>query len=143
MLQLVRTKKKPDGSEEEQERWINENLLEDVDLDHQNEVMTETAEASSDLTMPLIRYQKEWLAWALKQENSVIRGGILADEMGMGKTIQAIALVLAKREIHQMICEPDEPSPAPSSSMVLPAIRGTLVVCYNNISEKIIIIMVL
>ena len=49
--------------------------------------------------------------------------------MGMGKTIQAIALVLAKREIHQMICEPDEPSPAPSSSMVLPAIRGTLVVC--------------
>ncbi|XP_061356483.1 ATP-dependent helicase rhp16 isoform X2 [Gastrolobium bilobum] len=115
--------------EEEQEKWIDENLLEDVIIDHQSEVMNETAEPSSDLTMPLLRYQNEWLAWALKQENSATRGGILADEMGMGKTIQAIALVLAKREFHQMSCEPDEPSPSPESSRVLPMIKGTLVIC--------------
>lgn len=113
--------------EEEQERWIDENLSEDVSLDHQSEVMNETAEASSDLTVPLLRYQREWLAWALKQENSATRGGILADEMGMGKTIQAIALVLAKRELHQMSCEPDVPSHSPESSK--PSIKGTLVVC--------------
>ena len=115
--------------EEEQEKWIDENLSEDVHLDHQNEVLNDTAEPSSDLTMPLLRYQKEWLAWALRQEDSASRGGILADEMGMGKTIQAIALVLAKREFHQMICEPDEPSPSAGSSKVLPAIKGTLVIC--------------
>jgi hypothetical protein len=33
-------------------------------------------------------YFQEWLAWAIDQENGSVRGGILADEMGMGKTIQ-------------------------------------------------------
>ena len=94
--------------EEEHDKWIDMNLTEDVDLDHQNELVSETADAPSDLIMPLLRYQKEWLAWALKQEESTTRGGILADEMGMGKTIQAIALVLSKREISQKICEPKE-----------------------------------
>ncbi|KAK7261116.1 hypothetical protein RIF29_27420 [Crotalaria pallida] len=115
--------------EEEHKRWINENTLEDVKLDDQSDIMNGTAEASSDLTMPLRRYQKEWLFWALKQENSEFRGGILADEMGMGKTIQSIALVLAKRELHQMSCEPDESIPSPGSSKVVPVIKGTLVIC--------------
>lgn len=115
--------------EEQHERWIDENLSKDADLDHQSELMNETAEASSELTMPLLRYQKEWLAWALKQESSAVRGGILADEMGMGKTIQAIALVLAKREFQRIAPEPDDPSSLPGSSTVLPVIKGTLVIC--------------
>ena len=41
-------------------------------------------EPPAELLMPLLPYQKEFLAWAVGQECSNIRGGILADEMGMG-----------------------------------------------------------
>ncbi|KAH0755045.1 hypothetical protein KY290_025315 [Solanum tuberosum] len=86
--------------------------------------MTETAEQPFDLIIPLLRYQNEWLAWALKQEESIARGSILAGDMGMGKTVQAIALVLAKREIGQAISDSGLLSPAP---YILPAVKGTLI----------------
>lgn len=40
------------------------------------------------LLVQLLPYQKEFLAWAIQQEQGAAKGGILADEMGMGKTIQ-------------------------------------------------------
>ncbi len=45
-------------------------------------------EAPGEIVAVLLPYQKEFLAWAVGQERSSVRGGILADEMGMGKTLQ-------------------------------------------------------
>eukprot|EP01041_Mallomonas_annulata_P005925 gene5925-11955_t len=56
-----------------------------------------TMDAPRDLLMPLLPFQKEGLGWMVHQEGTDIRGGILADEMGMGKTIQAVSLILANR----------------------------------------------
>ncbi len=58
---------------------------------------TEPLETPSELLMPLLPYQNEGLGWLRNQENTEFRGGILADEMGMGKTIQAIGLMLIHR----------------------------------------------
>ncbi|XP_043688463.1 ATP-dependent helicase rhp16-like [Telopea speciosissima] len=113
----------------ENEKWIDAHEKGNAKSDQVDKEMDEIAEPPPDLLIPLLRYQKEWLAWALKQEESEITGGILADEMGMGKTIQAIALVLAKRAIHRSTCGSSEPSPSPSSSTVLPETKCTLVIC--------------
>lgn len=49
------------------------------------------------LSLQLLPFQLEGLDWLLKQEQQErFSGGILADEMGMGKTIQTIALLLAE-----------------------------------------------
>ncbi|KAG6404813.1 hypothetical protein SASPL_132389 [Salvia splendens] len=103
--------------EQENDRWIEENWQTDFDQVNQNEIRI-TVEPSDDLIIPLLRYQKEWLAWALGQEESSAQGGILADEMGMGKTLQAIALVLFKRSISKG-----------SFPTKLRQIKGTLVIC--------------
>ncbi|XP_068647111.1 DNA repair protein RAD16 isoform X2 [Aristolochia californica] len=111
--------------QQENENWLNAHENDDFDLEGADElILPETAEASSDLVLPLLRFQKEWLAWALKQENSEVKGGILADEMGMGKTIQAISLVITSRSIRsecgESLC---------TSSSSLPKIKSTLVIC--------------
>ncbi|GIX61280.1 DNA repair protein rhp16, putative [Babesia caballi] len=52
-----------------------------------------------ELLVPLLPFQKDGVTWMYHQEKGPMKGGILADEMGMGKTIQAVALlVTAKRE---------------------------------------------
>ena len=45
-------------------------------------------EPPADMLMPLLPFQKQWLAWSLKQEHGFIKGGILADEMGMGTSVR-------------------------------------------------------
>lgn len=45
-------------------------------------------EQPEEILVPLLPYQRQFLAWGVSQEQSSVRGGILADEMGMGKTLQ-------------------------------------------------------
>ncbi|KAK6539075.1 hypothetical protein TWF694_010616 [Orbilia ellipsospora] len=47
------------------------------------------------LKVTLLPHQIRGLAWLLKQEDSKVKGGILADDMGLGKTIQSISLILS------------------------------------------------
>ena len=51
------------------------------------------AEQPPELLSTLLPFQRESLTWMKQQEASMFRGGLLADEMGMGKTVQAIAYV--------------------------------------------------
>ncbi|AAS50514.1 AAR147Wp [Eremothecium gossypii ATCC 10895] len=50
-----------------------------------------------DMTVNLLKHQRQGLYWLLKTESSKFKGGLLADDMGLGKTVQAIALMLANR----------------------------------------------
>ncbi|PLW50416.1 hypothetical protein PCANC_07582 [Puccinia coronata f. sp. avenae] len=55
------------------------------------------AEQPDGLDLTLLPFQLEGLYWMKKQEAGPWSGGVLADEMGMGKTIQTIALILSDR----------------------------------------------
>ncbi|WWD20072.1 hypothetical protein CI109_104546 [Kwoniella shandongensis] len=73
--------------------------LEDVWGDLQTKVVPVkpiTMEAHPSLKLTLLPFQKESLYWMKKQEEGPWKGGMLADEMGMGKTIQTIALLLSE-----------------------------------------------
>ncbi|KAF0709610.1 Aste57867_5835 [Aphanomyces stellatus] len=73
------------------------------------------AKPSPYLTAQLLPYQQEGLAWMKAQEASRYKGGILADEMGMGKTIQAISLMLENVKVKR------------STGMLMGG--GTLIIC--------------
>ncbi|KAL7518437.1 hypothetical protein ACHAWX_003261 [Stephanocyclus meneghinianus] len=63
------------------------------------------------LSATLLPFQIEGFSWMRHQEvKSDIRGGILADEMGMGKTIQTIATILDNRPKLQH-CKPGTKHP--------------------------------
>ncbi|OQR86378.1 DNA repair protein [Achlya hypogyna] len=72
------------------------------------------------LTASLLPYQQEGLAWMVNQEAGPYRGGILADEMGMGKTIQAISCFLEQVRL-------DPADPMYQANGLLPG--GTLIIC--------------
>ena len=116
--------------EKENETFLNCCEIKNHLMNFGDEVILEPTEAPPHFLVPLLSHQKEWLTWALKQEESPFRGGLLADEAGMGKTIQAIALVLAKKPIHRIDAGPCEALPSSSSQTAeLPETRCTLIIC--------------
>lgn len=58
-------------------------------------VKVERAAQPENMNIKLLPFQLEGLNWLLKQEDGEFGGGVLADEMGMGKTIQTIALFMS------------------------------------------------
>ncbi|EMG46691.1 DNA repair protein RAD16 [Candida maltosa Xu316] len=66
-------------------------------LESTPKITPERAEHPPGMTIKLLPFQLEGLNWLIKQEDGVFQGGILADEMGMGKTIQTIALFMQDR----------------------------------------------
>ncbi len=56
-------------------------------LEAQAADLLELAETPADLKVTLYDYQRQGLAWLLKREKSFPSGGILADQMGLGKTV--------------------------------------------------------
>ena len=69
--------------------------LKDVftDLRETDTITPERAEHPPGMTIKLLPFQLEGLNWLVKQEDGRFQGGVLADEMGMGKTIQTIGLL--------------------------------------------------
>ncbi|KAH8555022.1 SNF2 family N-terminal domain-containing protein [Umbelopsis sp. PMI_123] len=65
------------------------------DLENSFQAKPIPVDQPKDLVLPLLPFQKEGVGWMRDQEKSPdFKGGILADEMGMGKTIQTIAMLL-------------------------------------------------
>ena len=53
------------------------------------------AEQPPGISRKLKSFQLEGLSWMTRQEKSRWKGGLLGDEMGMGKTIQAVSLIMS------------------------------------------------
>ncbi|PWN50217.1 hypothetical protein IE53DRAFT_316204 [Violaceomyces palustris] len=64
------------------------------------------AEQPKGLNIKLLPFQLEGLDWLTRQEKGPWKGGMLADEMGMGKTIQMISLMLSDRKKPNLVVAP-------------------------------------
>ncbi|KAI9724409.1 MAG: hypothetical protein M1812_000477 [Candelaria pacifica] len=53
------------------------------------------AKQPESINRQLKSFQLEGLNWMIEQEKSQWKGGLLGDEMGMGKTIQAVSLIMS------------------------------------------------
>ncbi|KAJ1018900.1 hypothetical protein NDA16_004703 [Ustilago loliicola] len=69
-------------------------------------IKPEEAEQPPGLNIKLLPFQREGLYWMTRQEQGTWKGGMLADEMGMGKTIQMISLMLSDRKKPCLVVAP-------------------------------------
>ncbi|KAL0081124.1 SNF2 family N-terminal domain-containing protein [Phycomyces blakesleeanus] len=61
----------------------------------------------AELSLDLLPFQKYGIGWMVQQEKlNDFKGGVLADEMGMGKTIQTIALLLSDKKKPNLVIAP-------------------------------------
>ncbi|KAF9884115.1 DNA repair protein rad16 [Aspergillus nanangensis] len=66
-----------------------------VDLRNAPPITPVAAKQPSGISRTLKSFQLEGLDWMMQQEKSQYKGGLLGDEMGMGKTIQAVSLLMS------------------------------------------------
>ncbi|KAJ5124593.1 Zinc finger RING-type [Penicillium bovifimosum] len=78
-------------------------------LKSQPTIQPKPAKQPASITRKLKPFQLEGLNWMIEQEKTQYRGGLLGDEMGMGKTIQAVSLIMS-----------DFPQPDPTLVLVPP-----------------------
>ena len=93
----------------------------------------EQMEPPAEMLMSLLPFQKEFLAWAVSQERGEIRGGILADEMGMGKTIQVLSFVM-----HAMLVL-EYCKAFPSAGAATDSISLTCTLCLRGLSPNFLV----
>lgn len=69
---------------------------------------TQMAEQPASINRRLKPFQLEGLSWMIRQEQTHYKGGLLGDEMGMGKTIQAVSLIMSDYPAKQptLVCVP-------------------------------------
>jgi len=69
---------------------------------------TEKAEQPRSISRRLKPFQLEGLSWMIRQEKTHYKGGLLGDEMGMGKTIQAVSLIMSDYPAKEptLVCVP-------------------------------------
>ena len=91
------------------------------DLKGEEAIVPVKAEQPTSITRPLKSFQLEGLDWMIRQERTKWKGGLLGDEMGMGKTIQAVSLIMS-----------DFPAKAPTLVVVPPV---ALIQWQNEINE--------
>lgn len=65
------------------------------DLENEPPIIPVPAEQPAGISRALKSFQLEGLNWMMRQEKTEYRGGLLGDEMGMGKTIQAVSLLMS------------------------------------------------
>ncbi|KAJ4990987.1 SNF2 family domain-containing protein [Stagonosporopsis vannaccii] len=73
-----------------------ENLLGNVSAHDAEDAPERREQTPSIMCSQLKEYQKIGLTWLMKMETGTNKGGILADGMGLGKTVQAISLICAR-----------------------------------------------
>lgn len=66
------------------------------ELDAKPKITVEKDKQPDGLSLTMLPFQLEGLHWLRCQEETGFKGGILADEMGMGKTIQTIGLLMSE-----------------------------------------------
>lgn len=66
------------------------------------------AEQPKSISRRLKPFQLEGLSWMIRQEKTHYKGGLLGDEMGMGKTIQAVSLIMSDYPAKEptLVCVP-------------------------------------
>ncbi|KAJ6103283.1 DNA repair protein RAD16 [Penicillium sp. IBT 16267x] len=79
------------------------------DLKAQPIITPKQAKQPESINRKLKPFQLEGLNWMMEQEKTAYHGGLLGDEMGMGKTIQAVSLIMS-----------DYPQPDPTLVLVPP-----------------------